>query len=396
MSSPEEYKNNLLKFDLQSFLQDYAGSTSLNLKKAFPDYYKLLAAQLALYPKAILKLPKITTNYCYLTPKSYEQSSSEALAQYKASLFEGETLLDLSGGLGIDDIAFSVKFKRIVSIDSDSELNLIADVNFSKLDIQNIERITANGEDYINSVISADLIYIDADRRVVQSGKKSVTLHNSSPNVLQMLNRLFDITPQVLIKLSPLTDITYIHKNLRNVKEVRVVSLENEVKEILVLLDKNHTGLPLITAVDIQSDGNVKEFSSSEISINETQPEEEQIYFFEPAAALAKAGLADAYAANNNYYKISARGKFYTSAKLPADSFGRIFRIVCHFPFGKSALVKYLQENSIQQANASASNFPVKPEEIKKTFAIKDGGIEYFFFTKNDKNEKLFFHCRKL
>jgi len=211
-----------------------------------------------------------------------------------------------------------------------------------------------------------------------------------------MLNRLFEITPQVLIKLSPLTDITYINKKLSNIKEVRVVSLENVVKEILVLLDKNLTGLPLITAVDIQSQGNVKEFSSSEISINETQPEEEQIYFFEPAAALAKAGLADNYAANNNYHKISARGKFYTSAKLPADSFGRIFRIVCHFLFGKSLLAKYLRDSSIQQSNVSASNFPGKPEEIKKTFAIKDGGIEYFFFTKNDKNEKLFFHCRKL
>jgi len=379
-----------------SFLKDYAGASSLNLKKAFPDNYKLLAAQFTLYPKAILKMPEFTSNYCYLTPKSYEQSSSEALAQYKASLFEGETLFDLSGGLGIDDIAFSTKFKTVVSIDSDSELNLIADVNFCKLDIQNIERITANSEDYINNVISADLVYIDADRRAGQSGKKSVTLHDSSPNVLQMLNRLFEITPQVLIKLSPLTDITYINKNLSNIKEVRVVSLENEVKEILVLLDKNHTGLPLITAVDIQSDGNVKEFSSSEISINETQQEEEQIFFFEPATALVKAGLADNYAANNNIQKISKRGKFYTSAKLPADSFGRVFRIVCHFPFGKSVLAKYLRDCSIQQANVSASNFPVKPEEIKKTFAIKDGGIEYFFFTKNYRNEKLFFHCRKL
>lgn len=396
MSSPEEYKNNLLKFDLQSFLKDYAGATSLKLKKVFPENYKLLAAQLALYPKAISKLPKLTANHCYLTSRSYEQSSSEASAQYKASLFEGETLLDLCGGLGIDDIAFSAKFKRIVSIDSDSELNLIADVNIHKLGIQNIDRVTANAEDYINDNISADLVYIDADRRTFQSGKKSVTLHDSSPNVLQMLNRLFEITPQVLIKLSPLTDITYINKNLRNVKEVRVVSLENEVKEILVLISKNHNGLPLITAVDIQSEGNVKECSTSEISTYETQPEEEQIYFFEPAASLVKAGLADSYAANNNYHKISAHGKFYTSNKLPAESFGRLFRIICYFPFGKSALAKNLRDNSIKQANVSASNFPVKPEEIKKTFAIKDGGQEYFFFTKNDKNEKLFYHCRKL
>jgi len=396
MISPEEYKNNLLKFDLQSFLNDYSGESSLALKKMFPDTYKLLAAQLTLYPKAVSKLPAFTSSYCYLTTKGYEQASSEALAKYKASLFEGRTLIDLTGGLGIDDIAFSWKFNRVVSVDSELELNLIAEVNFRKLGIQNIERVTANAEDYIKSEISGDLVYIDADRRADRSGKKAVTFHNSSPDILNIIGRLFKITPRVLLKLSPLTDITYIKKNLGNLKHIRVISLKNEVKEILLLLDKDHAGLPVVTAVDIDRSGNIEEFSGNESFEHDTLPDEANNYFFEPAASLVKAGLADCYAEKHNFVKISDRGKYYTSIKVPVKLFGRVFRVVSYFKFSKSLLAAYLRESSIGKANVSVSNFPVKPDEIKKAFRIMDGGDDYLFFTTGNKKEKLFYHCRKL
>jgi hypothetical protein len=134
MNHEEEYKNNLFKFDLQLFLEKYKGSSAVQLKKDFPDTYRLLASQLALYPKAAGKLPVFTSKFCYLTSKSYEQSSSEATADYKASMFKGNTLIDLTGGLGIDDIAFSRSFNRVISVDSDKELNKLAEVNFRKLE----------------------------------------------------------------------------------------------------------------------------------------------------------------------------------------------------------------------------------------------------------------------
>ena len=155
MNSTEEYKNNLLKFDIQSFLKEYYGSTSIQLKKKFPDTYKLLAAQLTLYQKAKDKLPMFISKFCYLTSKSYEQSSSEALANFKASLYSGETLIDLTGGLGIDDIAFSKTFKKVISIDIDEELDMLTKINLKKLGISNIERITAKAEDFINDDLSA-------------------------------------------------------------------------------------------------------------------------------------------------------------------------------------------------------------------------------------------------
>ena len=396
MSSPEEYKNNLLKFDLQSFLKDYAGLSSLQLKKLFPDRYKLLAAQLALYPKGVSKLPVFTSNYCYLTSKSYEQASSEALAEYKASLFSGNTIIDLSGGLGIDDIAFSHKFAKVISVDSDAELNLLAEVNFEKLSAGNIERVTAKAEEFVMNNVSADLLYIDADRRSDKTGKRSVTLHNTSPDILKILDRLHEISPLVLLKLSPLVDITYLRKSLNNIREIKVVSLANEVKEILVLLERNFEGETRIAAVDILRDRSVKEYFSGISNSSVNLERGEQNYFFEPSASLIKSGLAVEYAANNGLENVFDGSLYSTSAVEPKELMGRSFCIIAKMTFSGSAFKKYLSETNISQANISCRNFPLKPEEIKKNYLLKDGGIDYFFFTSDKQKNKLFFHCRKV
>src|SRR5688572_28699960 len=124
----KEYKDSLLNFDLKSFLEKYTEKDIFRLSDLYPELYKLLAEQLKLYPRAKEKLPVFTSNYCYLTTKSYEQSSSESLAKYKAGLFSGEVLIDLSGGLGVDDWAFSRSFKNVISVDNDAELNELAKI----------------------------------------------------------------------------------------------------------------------------------------------------------------------------------------------------------------------------------------------------------------------------
>jgi ubiquinone/menaquinone biosynthesis C-methylase UbiE len=396
MSSEEEYKNNLFKFDLQSFLEDHKGSGSLQLKKTFPATYKLLASQLALYPKAMEKLPHFTSKFCYLTSKSYEQSSSEVMAKLKASLYNGDILIDLSGGLGIDDIAFSGSFKNVISVDTDKELNLIAEVNFKKLGIKNIERVSAKAEDIIEQDLSADLIYIDADRRVSKTGKKAVILHDSSPCIPVMLNRLFEISKNILLKLSPLVDITYLKKTLHNIKEIRVVSLNNEVKEILVLLDSAFSEEAEIFAVNVHANGKIQQFSSKHSNKNDISNSDDQKYFFEPAASLVKTGLVKQYADFAGLNPVAANNIYHTTGILPAELFGRVFIIVNQMPFAKSSFRKYLQDNNIVKANISARNFPVKPDEIKKTFKLSDGGDAYFFFTTGTQKNKLVYHCRKI
>ncbi len=396
MSSPEEYKNNLLKFDFQSFLKEYAGLSSLELKKTFPVDYKLLASQLALYPKASVKLPDFTSSYCYLTTKSYEQSSSEVLAEYKASLFSGDLIIDLSGGLGIDDIAFSRKFRKVISVDYDTELNLLAEVNFTKLGIGNIERVTAKAEEYILNDISAHMVFVDADRRSDSSGKRSVTLHNASPDILKILDRLHEISPLVLLKLSPLVDITYLRKSLKNIKEIRAISLANEVKEILVLLDRNPDSETQIAAVDISKDGNIKEYFSCIYNSPANHINGEQKYFFVPSASLIKSGLAGEYAANKGLSNIFEGSLYYTAAYEPKELMGRSFYIIAKMPFSGSAFKKYLSDTEISQANISCRNFPLKPDEIRRNYRLTDGGNDYFFFSADKQKNKMFLHCRKV
>ncbi len=144
MTPTEEYKNNLLSFDLQSFLKRYAGKSAIQIKKDFPAIYLVLAAQLEIYPRAAEKLPEFTRSYCYLNRKSYEQASSEAVAAYRATLFGGNTVIDLAGGLGIDDIAFSKSFNKVISIDPDAELNTLAVINFSLLKIITFSELPAS------------------------------------------------------------------------------------------------------------------------------------------------------------------------------------------------------------------------------------------------------------
>lgn len=402
MSSAEEYKNNLLNFDLQSFLNDFNGSDIPKLKKLYPGNYKLLYEQLLTYPKAAKKLPGFTSHFCYLTAKSYEQSSSELLAAYKAALFKGNICIDLTGGLGIDDIAFSGSFNKVISVDNDEALNTLAEINFKKLGVNNITRLTTSAEEFIQSKLlssdlSAELIYIDADRRVNKDGKRSVTFHGSSPDILKIKDNCFKISGEVLLKLSPLTDITYIRKNLTGIKFIKVISLDNEVKEILVLLNKDYKDAALISAVDISSAaGATMEFIPQALeSKNAADNSIEFNYLIEPGNAIIKAGLIDSYAEVNTLHRFFVQSPYLLSFTVPVQPFGRVFRIISYSKFSKSAFKQYLVKQNISKASLASRNFPVKPEELKKLFKLSDGGNDYFFFTTDEAKTKWFFHCKK-
>lgn len=394
MSQTEEYKNNLISFDLQSFLERYEGKSAIQVKKDFPALYRILSAQLELYPRAAKKLPEFTNACCYMTRKSYEQSSSEAIAAYRASLFSGNTVLDLAGGLGIDDIALSKSFKNVISVDTDGGLNQLVEVNLARLNIGNITRVTAAAEDFVLKELNADLVYIDADRRSSTSGKRSVTLHDSKPDILRILNRLFEISPAVLLKLSPLVDISYLIRTLKWVKEIRVISLDWETKEITALMERGSTSAPGVLAVDISSNGIIRQFPPESGAVSPPESRQSGSFLLEPASCIIKAGLVSGYAESLGVSAPEKNSVLLFSEIKPADFMGRVFSICCRTDFSKSAMKRYLAGNSITKANVTCRNFPVKPEELKKTLGLSDGGDDYFFFTVTQ-GKKTFFHCKK-
>jgi hypothetical protein len=398
-------------FDLESFLTAHKALHGVRLaeklKKEFGKYSAFLAEQIRLNPKAETKLPAFAGNLCLYTGKSLEQASSAQLAEFKARRFSGNRLLDLTGGLGADDAAFSKSFKKVLSIDNDSKLNEIARYNFNRLGVTNIVRIDEDAYEFIDKSLKVpkpgsrdqehfyDLIYFDSDRRAMAGKKKSVTLHDSEPSVLKMKNDLFKICDCVLLKLSPLIDLTYLAKTLPETERIYVVSLDNEVKEILAVLNKSFSGIAGVTAVDISLGGIETEFSGKLNEQIEAGYSNSGKYFYEPAGVLIKSGLAAKYAAQSNVRLIAKNSLYMLGDYIIEDFFGRKFEVILKISFGKSNIRKYLLGNKITQANISKRNFPLSAVEIRKMFKLKDGGEDYLFFTQDSGDGKLMYHTRK-
>ena len=388
-----EHKNTLLNFDLKSFLEDYSRKDISKIRKIYPDHYRLLADQIDIYPKAKKKLPTFAANYCYFTKKGFEQSTSEILANYKASLFKGNLLLDLTGGFGADDAALSRSFAKVISIDNDEELNSLARINLEKMGLKNIERIDSTAEEYMKRVINADLVYIDPDRR--PGNKRNVTLNDSVPRIPDMIEKLFEISESILLKLSPLIDLTYLKKNLPQIAHIYVISLENEVKEVLVLIKNHFAGNTEITAVDLAYQTKPKIFTSKDDSAVETEYSSSAKYFFEPSKSLIKAGLINGYAADLGLKKAGRNSPYLLGQSVIGNFMGRVFEIINSSVFSKSVFRLYLKEKAISKANISRRDFPLTVDELRKQYKIADGGDEYLFFTSDASGKKMFYHCRK-
>lgn len=393
---PEHLNFNFKKITLEH-LNDDINTLALKFKSINQTEFNinLVLDTILNIKKGRNKLPFLTSNYCWLPAKSYEQASSELTAYYKSLLFNGDSVLDLSGGLGVDDIAFSKVFSTVFSLDSDEELNEIVKHNFKKIGINNIERLTVFAEDYLANITSKfDLVYIDADRRPVANSKKFL-LSDCTPNIIELLPQLKLITNQLLIKLSPMVDLNYCKTEIENIKEIHVVALKNEVKEVLLLINFSKNNSTIIKAVNIINEQNIQEFSELNSFFIETNESNENTHFYEPNASIIKANLSNNYAQSLGLKMIALNSNFFVGHELIENFFGRSFKIVESFPFSKSTLKSYLKKKGIVKANINKRNFPINEAEIAKQFDLKTGGDEYLFFTQNNQGEKLFFHCRK-
>jgi hypothetical protein len=365
------------------------------LRQRFGESSPFVAEQLELFEKAKKKLPTWVDAGCFFTKKSLEQSSSYALAKFKASLLHGEVLVDLSAGLGVDDVAFSLNFTNVISVDVDEHLNNIVRHNFTKLNIKNVTRIDATAETFlIDNKLKVAVFYIDADRRPSGS-TKTFSLADAAPNVLKIVPSLISQGSDILLKLSPMVDITYLLKTFDYIKEILIVGLKNEVKEVLLLMNsQSRTDISKIEAVQVNELGAVEfKFSSS----NSKQTRESSLnnqFFYEPSNMLIKAGLSGDYA-NHCGLKLVAKNSHYATGGFVDDYFGRCFRIVYESTFNKSGIKQYLKQCKITKANISARNFVSSVNDIRNTFAIEDGGDDYLFFTQDATKSKLFWHCRK-
>ena len=357
----------LLDTAIQQFIIDNTGTpvTKLALQKnPFPEVeWSEILGQIAARSKAKDKLPSwyATENIVYPSKISVEQTSSEATAQYKASLLQGENLIDLTGGFGVDDYYFAKHTNFVVHCEMNEELSGIVAHNFKEMGADNIECIAGDSLNTLQQLNRQwDWIYIDPARRSDAKGKVFM-LKDCQPNVPELLNIYFDFTKNILIKTAPLLDITAGMNELHSVKEVYAVALNNEVKELLWLLEEGFTNTPTLHAVSIHKEL-TEIFSTPLVHGAEATYSLPKTYLYEPNSAIMKIGAFDAVSTKYGLDKLHKHTQLYTSQSLVAFS-GRTFIIDEIVPFQKAEMKKAAEGKKM---NITVRNFPMSVEEIRK------------------------------
>ncbi len=337
--------------------------------------------QISLLNKAETKLPTFFKNRCLLTKKAYEQSTSERVATFKAGLFGGEKMLSLTGGLGVDDWAFSKVLDSVMSLDTDEETNQLFWHNQNMMGCGNVERLTQSAEEYLPKAKGFDVVYLDPDRR--PTGERVTALEGMQPDVGKMLPFLLENNNTVAVKLSPLFDNTEALNVFPCLQKLITIAENNEVKELLAVMGKTHEGEVEHIAVNLTKNGN--EIFYGVIGGDANHGEVELgtgRYFYEPNHALIKSGLWKAYAKTIGFKAAASNGPYLFSNELKPDFQGRRFEVKEILPYKIAELKKYFAKNSITQANISRRNFPDEVAAIRKKTGLKDGGESYLFFTK--------------
>ena len=386
----EKY-NLLLSEEVQDYINNQIGKSVSDLafqKNPFPHVdWKLLLNQIEAKAKAKDKLPTWFSMSKIIFPSkvAVEQTSSEQTAQYKSNLIVGNSLIDLTGGFGVDTFCFSKRFSKVTHCERNNELSEIVKHNFSQLKVDNINCISGDSELILSDLNQKfDWIYIDPSRRSDIKGKVFM-LSDCEPNVPELLDFYYKYSSSILIKTAPLLDLSAGLKELKNVATIHIISLENEVKELLWEIKQNHSDFPIIKTVNITKNGVEKfEFNLGESSIEVTFCEPQK-FLYEPNAAIMKSGGFD-------IKKLHQHSHLYTSEK-EITFCGRVFEIQKKLSYNKIEMKLFLEN---QKANVTVRNFPETVENIRKKWRVKDGGELYCFFTTDLNNNKIVLLCKKL
>ncbi|MFE3872392.1 class I SAM-dependent methyltransferase [Flavobacterium sp. ZS1P70] len=389
---------NILNSEIQEFIKKNIGISISKLalqKNPFPEVEWIsILNQIEAKTKSKDKLPTwfSTKNIIYPAKISIEQTSSEKTALYKSTIVYGDSLIDLTGGFGVDDFYFAKKLKAVAHCEINADLSDLVKHNFEQLEAKNI---TCYAGDSLATLTLLNKkwnwIYIDPSRRNDAKGKVFM-LKDCLPNVPENIDFYFKNSDSILIKTAPLLDISAGLLELNNVKTIHIVALENEVKELLWELHKEYNGAITIKTVNI-----VKEkLETFEFVLNEESKLPHfslpQKYLYEPNSAIMKSGGFDEV---STFFKLNKLHKFshlYTSENL-LDFPGRIFEIINTIPYHKTEMKTHLEN---KKANITIRNFPDAVESIRKKWKIKDGGNVFTFFTTDENNRKIVLICTKI
>lgn len=389
--------HSLLEPDVQDFINAHL-STPVSVlalqKNPFPHLdYKRILQQIESKAKAAQKLPTwFNTPLCLYPSKiSIEQTSSEITASYKAQTIHGASLIDLTGGFGVDAYYFAQHFQSVVHCEQDAQLSAIVAYNSSTMGVHNLDLFSGDGLDYLREKNTRfDWIYIDPSRRHEEKGKVFF-LRDCAPNVPELLEEYFKYTNQILIKTAPLLDISAALQELKFVSEVQVIAVQNEVKELLFYLCKNCVDAVRVTAVTLFKTDSASLFTHEFGLRVPIEIEAPQSYLYEPNAALMKSGGYDVLAHQLELKKLHVHTHLFTSTTL-IEYPGRRFQIRRVFPYQKSEMKSLIGK----KGHLATRNFPESVADLRKKWKIADGGTSYWFFVSLEKGQKVVLETEKI
>tara|TARA_Y100001954_G_scaffold42624_1_gene43589 strand:+ start:3162 stop:4283 length:1122 start_codon:yes stop_codon:yes gene_type:complete len=345
---------------------------------------KAIVQQLVGKQIAKKKLPTWFQNNEILYPNrlSMEQCSSETTAKYKTTIINSGRGIDLTGGFGVDTIFLSKQSESLIYCERNEDLASLVNHNFKALNQHNCEVHVGDGVDYLKNLKKIDWIYVDPSRR--KESQRIYRLEDCEPNVIDLIGLFFDKAENVLIKTAPLLDIQKTLRDLKSVKEVHVIAVNNDCKEVLYLLEKDFTGETQIFCVNLKKE-HIEEFrfTLSEERKALSLYSEPLEYIYEANVAIMKAGAFKSIASKHELYKLHKHSHLYTSQKLISEFPGRRFNVKEVLNPDKKSLTKLPKK-----ANIACRNYPHKVDVLKKKLKINDGGNDYIFAT-TLKGEKL-------
>ncbi|WP_143959541.1 class I SAM-dependent methyltransferase [Litoribacter populi] len=386
---------------IQKFVQDHLSDSPAQLLLKYQNKVdfdlKFAVQQISARQKAKKKLPSWAENPNLFFPVtlSMEQSSSEITAAYKGQYVSGKSLADLTGGFGVDTFFLSEKLDSATYIERDEKLCQLAENNFQKLSGGKIKVHHRDSLDFLRENESIfDWIYVDPARRG-EHNQKLYKLSDCEPDIVAHWDLLKKSGKNILIKASPMLDIKAVLSELPDVQEVHVVSVKNEVKEVLLFSrEENHDGVETkVKCVNLQTEEPDFTFNYSEEAFLEINFGEVGKYLYEPSASILKAGGFKSFADKYKLAKIHPNSHLYTSSspseiKLPA----RVFQVIKELKPDKKVFKQLFPKGKV---NVITRNHPQKAEDIKKKFKLQDGGDDYLIGTTTADGKPRLFHCER-
>lgn len=364
-----------LSGDPAQLLLAHQGKTNFDLKAAIQ--------QIQARQKIQKKLPTWFANPQVIFPSgvSLEQSSSEETAKFKASLVSGWSMVDLTGGAGIDSYFISENFQTAVYCERNPELADITGYNFDMLSLGKFQIEVGDSIEYLQQVSEpVDLIYIDPARRG-NHNQKLYKLSDCEPDIIDTWNLMTSKASEILVKASPMLDIKQALMELPYVQQVWVVAVKNEVKE--VLLSWKATGrssCPQIHCVNLHPDGDSKfSFTYEEEAMASSESGELGSILIEPYAAILKAGAFKAFAKRFSLTKLHPNSHLYTAKEEQSGIPGRVFEIEQEVLQPKKELKKLIPDGKV---NVLTRNYALSAEELKQKYRLQDGGEKFLIGTK--------------